>query len=112
LETDSDLAEQTRAQLEMLLSERARASTTIAKLRRDREAMDFLLAHQSVALDEAEATIERLRLELREKEALLRKEKTGGVGEPAERDCGGTGDKRGGGGDDDDDDGEARSERE
>ena len=111
LETDSDLAEQTRAQLEMLLSERARASTTIAKLRRDREAMDFLLAHQSVALDEAEATIERLRLELREKEALLRKEKTGGVGEPAERDCGGTGDKRGGD-DDDDDDGEARSERE
>jgi hypothetical protein len=70
--------------------------------------MDFLLAHQSVALDEAEATIERLRLELREKEALLRKT---GVGEPAERDCGGTGDKRGGGGDDDDD-GEARSERE
>jgi hypothetical protein len=51
-------------------------------------------------------------LELREKEALLRKEKTGGVGEPAERDCGGTGDKRGGGDDDDDDDGEARSERE
>ena len=109
-ETDSDLAEQTRAQLEMLLSERARASTTIAKLRRDREDLNFLLAHQSVALDEAEATVERLRAELREKEALLREGKTGGVGEPADRGRGGTGGERGGGDDDDDD--EARSERE
>ena len=112
-ETDSDLAEQTRAQLEMLLSERARASTTIAKLRRDREDLNFLLAHQSVALDEAEATVERLRAELREKEALLREGKTGGVGEPADRGRGGTGGERGGGGGgDDDDDDEARSERE
>ena len=111
-ETDSDLAEQTRAQLEMLLSERARASTTIAKLRRDREDLNFLLAHQSVALDEAEATVERLRAELREKEALLREGKTGGVGEPADRGRGGTGGERGGGGGGDDDDDEARSERE
>ena len=110
-ETDSDLAEQTRAQLEMLLSERARASTTIAKLRRDREDLNFLLAHQSVALDEAEATVERLRAELREKEALLREGKTGGVGEPADRGRGGTGGERGGGGGGDDDDDEARSER-
>ena len=67
-ETDSDLAEQTRAQLEMLLSERARASTTIATLQRERDAAEDLLAHQNVALDEAEATIERLRA----------REKTGG----------------------------------
>ena len=72
-ETDSDLAEQTRAQLEMLLSERARASTTIATLQRERDAAEDLLAHQNVALDEAEATIERLRAELREA-----REKTGG----------------------------------
>ena len=78
-ETDSDLAEQTRAQLEMLLSERARASTTIATLQRERDAAEDLLAHQNVALDEAEATIERLRAELREAAELGEaREKTGG----------------------------------
>ena len=78
-ETDSDLAEQTRAQLEMLLSERARASTTIATLQRERDAAEDLLAHQNVALDEAEATIERLRAELREASELREaREKTGG----------------------------------
>ena len=113
-ETDSDLAEQTRAQLEMLLSERARASTTIATLQRERDTAEDLLAHQNVALDEAEATIERLRAELREA-----REKTGVVGGGADGDAGAE-EKRGGAGagDEGDDDafvlerdGEARSER-
>jgi len=64
-ETESDLAEQTRAQLEMLLSERVKASMTIATLERERNAAEELIEHQNRAMDEAEATIERLREELR-----------------------------------------------
>ena len=101
-ETDSDLAEQTRAQLEMLLSERARASTTIATLQRERDTAEDLLAHQNVALDEAEATIERLRAELRE----ARGDSNAGVaGEGADRDAESEEKRDGGdgGGDGDDD---------
>lgn len=101
-ETDSDLAEQTRAQLEMLLAERARASTAIATLQRERDAAEDLMAHQNVALDEAEATIERLWAELRE----ARGDWNAGVaGKGADRDAESE-EKRdggGGGGDSDDD---------
>lgn len=68
-ETELDLAEHTRVQLETLLSERARTSVRIATLERERDAHEELLALQNQALDEAECTIEDLKRLLRERDA-------------------------------------------
>ena len=68
-ETELDLAEHTRVQLETLLSERARTSVRIATLERERDAHEELLALQNQALDEAESTIEDLKRLLRERDA-------------------------------------------
>lgn len=69
-ETDDDLAEQTRAQLETLLRERAGFSSRIATLQRERDAQEELLHVQNQALDDAQQMIEALRLELQKREEV------------------------------------------
>ena len=64
---------QTVQPVQCVVMDNASRDDSIATLQRERDAAEDLLAHQNVALDEAEATIERLRAELREA-----REKTGG----------------------------------